>query len=96
MAEMTAAEACIIVAERSGLQRGVVEAVVLNFVELVASNLKKGGAFTFGGWMSFKLQELSCGCPSRDTMAAMKAMKATKAMKKAAAPAAPAMKAMKK
>ena len=45
------------VAEKTGTTRKDVKAVMANYVELAASELKKNGAFRFGGCFNLKLKK---------------------------------------
>merc|ERR1719183_430938 len=54
---MTATAAFGAVAEKSGLKNKDVKAVVTNYMELAASELKKNGAFKFGGCLNLKLKK---------------------------------------
>merc|ERR550537_2187806 len=54
---MTASAAFSVLAEKSGLKNKDVKAVVANYMELVASELKKNGKFKFGGCLNLKLKK---------------------------------------
>merc|ERR1712139_201023 len=54
---MTATWAFSAVAEKSGLKAKDVKAVITNYVELAASELKKNGAFKIGGCLNLKLKK---------------------------------------
>merc|ERR1711976_972703 len=54
---MTATGAFSAVAEKSGLKSKEVKAVVTNYMELAASELKKNGAFRIGGCLNLKLKK---------------------------------------
>merc|ERR1712167_333293 len=54
---MTASGAFSAVAEKSGLKAKDVKAVITNYVELAASELKKNGAFKIGGCLNLKLKK---------------------------------------
>merc|ERR1712224_363557 len=54
---MTASGAFSAVAEKSGLKPKEVKAVITNYVELAASELKKNGAFKIGGCLNLKLKK---------------------------------------
>merc|ERR1712107_349661 len=54
---ITASGAFSAVAEKSGLKSKDVKAVVTNYVELAASELKKNGSFKFGGCLNLKLKK---------------------------------------
>merc|ERR1711990_771401 len=54
---MTATGAFSAVAEKSGLKAKDVKAVVTNYMELAASELKKNGAFKIGGCLNLKLKK---------------------------------------
>merc|ERR1719439_534203 len=45
------------VAEKAGLKNKDVKAVVTNYLELAASELKKNGTFKFGGCLNLKLKK---------------------------------------
>merc|ERR1711907_379910 len=54
---MTASAAFGAVAEKTGLKGKDVKAVVTTYIELAASELKKNGAFKFGGCLNLKLKK---------------------------------------
>merc|ERR1712107_570381 len=54
---MTASGAFSAVAEKSGLKSKDVKAVITNYVELAASELKKNGTFKIGGCLNLKLKK---------------------------------------
>merc|ERR1711976_207938 len=54
---MTASGAFSAVAEKSGLKAKDVKAVITNYVELAASELKKNGTFKIGGCLNLKLKK---------------------------------------
>merc|ERR1712227_366322 len=54
---MTATAACSAVAEKTGLKGKDVKAVITTYLELAASELKKNGAFKFGGCLNLKLKK---------------------------------------
>merc|ERR1711939_752354 len=54
---LTATGAFSAVAEKSGLKPKDVKAVITNYVELAASELKKTGAFKIGGCLNLKLKK---------------------------------------
>ena len=53
-AAMTATAAFGVVAEKTGVKGKDVKAVVTNYIELAASELKKNGAFKLGGCLNRK------------------------------------------
>ena len=54
---MTASAAFSNVPEKAGLKNKDVKAVVTNYMELAASELKKNGTFKFGGCLNLKLKK---------------------------------------
>merc|ERR1711982_240442 len=54
---MTASGAFSAVAEKTGLKGKDVKAVVTNYMELAASELKKNGKFKIGGCLNLKLKK---------------------------------------
>merc|ERR1739841_77070 len=54
---MTATGAFSAMGEKSGLKNKDVKAVVTTYMELAASELKKNGAFKFGGCLNLKLKK---------------------------------------
>merc|ERR1712113_1005716 len=54
---MTATGAFSAVAEKTGTKAKDVKAVVTNYMELAASELKKNGAFKIGGCLNLKLKK---------------------------------------
>ena len=54
---MTATAAFSAVATKSGLKSKDVKAVIVNYMELAASELKKNGAFKVGGCLNLKLKK---------------------------------------
>jgi len=54
---MTATGAFSAVATKSGLKSKDVKAVIVTYMELAASELKKNGTFKIGGWLKLKLKK---------------------------------------
>merc|ERR1711939_729557 len=54
---LTATGAFAAVAEKTGTKAKDVKAIITNYVELAASELKKNGAFKIGGCLNLKLKK---------------------------------------